>query len=158
MTIRRLNSSLRHKTSSSERGTGKDDDEELVSDIEIVQQWAAIERLPTFDRLKSPPFDKEGEGKVVDGEGKRVVDVMKLGLVERCVFLEKLIKHIEHDNLKLLRKIRGRIELVDLELPTIEAYMFMYDSTHGIFKGTLKVVDESTLEINGKQIKIFSKR
>ncbi|KAJ0040311.1 hypothetical protein Pint_26683 [Pistacia integerrima] len=38
------------------------------------------------------------------------------------------------------------------------AYMFKYDSTHGVFKGTLKVVDESTLEINGKQIKIFIKR
>ncbi|KAG5550847.1 hypothetical protein RHGRI_009327 [Rhododendron griersonianum] len=36
--------------------------------------------------------------------------------------------------------------------------MFKYDSTHGVFKGTIKVFDESTLEINGKQIKISSKR
>lgn len=36
--------------------------------------------------------------------------------------------------------------------------MFKYDSTHGTFKGTLRVVDESTLEINGKQVKVFSKR
>ncbi|KAJ0092360.1 hypothetical protein Patl1_27005 [Pistacia atlantica] len=40
----------------------------------------------------------------------------------------------------------------------IMAYMFKYDSIHGVFKGTLKVVDESTLEINEKQIKFFSKR
>lgn len=39
-----------------------------------------------------------------------------------------------------------------------QAYMFKYDSTHGVFDGTLKVVDESTLEINGKQIKITNKR
>ncbi|KAE9445111.1 hypothetical protein C3L33_22995, partial [Rhododendron williamsianum] len=39
-----------------------------------------------------------------------------------------------------------------------KAYMFKYDSTHGVFKGTIKVFDESTLEINGKQIKISSKR
>ncbi|KAJ0087036.1 hypothetical protein Patl1_07363 [Pistacia atlantica] len=32
----------------------------------------------------------------------------------------------------------------------IVAYMFKYDSIHGVFKGTLKVVDESTLEINEK--------
>lgn len=36
--------------------------------------------------------------------------------------------------------------------------MFKYDSTHGLFNGSIKVVDESTLEINGKQVKIFSKR
>lgn len=36
--------------------------------------------------------------------------------------------------------------------------MFKYDSTHGIFKGTIKVVDESTLEINGKRIQVTSKR
>jgi glyceraldehyde 3-phosphate dehydrogenase len=36
--------------------------------------------------------------------------------------------------------------------------MLKYDSTHGIFKGTIKVLDESTLEINGKQIKVVSKR
>ncbi|KAJ0083385.1 hypothetical protein Patl1_30339 [Pistacia atlantica] len=76
-------SSLRHKSSSSQRGTRKDDDEALVSDVEIAQQWGAIEGLSTFDRFKAPLFDKEGEGKVVDGEGTRVVDVTKLGLVER---------------------------------------------------------------------------
>ncbi|KAJ0037954.1 hypothetical protein Pint_22670 [Pistacia integerrima] len=32
----------------------------------------------------------------------------------------------------------------------IMPYMFKYDSIHGVFKGTLKVVDESTLEINEK--------
>lgn len=36
--------------------------------------------------------------------------------------------------------------------------MFKYDSTHGPYKGTIRVVDESTLEINGKQIKVSSKR
>ncbi|KAE8680325.1 Glyceraldehyde-3-phosphate dehydrogenase, cytosolic [Hibiscus syriacus] len=40
----------------------------------------------------------------------------------------------------------------------LKAYMLKYDSTHGGFKGTIKVVDESTLEINGKQIKVVSKR
>lgn len=36
--------------------------------------------------------------------------------------------------------------------------MFKYDSTHGIFKGTIKVVDESILEINGKRVQVTSKR
>ncbi|OIS96768.1 PREDICTED: glyceraldehyde-3-phosphate dehydrogenase GAPCP2, chloroplastic-like [Nicotiana attenuata] len=57
---------------------------------------------------------------------------------------------------------RDDIDVVAVNDPFIDAkymaYMFKYDSTHGVFKGTLKVVDESTLEINGKQIKISSKR
>ncbi|KAK2653695.1 hypothetical protein Ddye_013551 [Dipteronia dyeriana] len=39
-----------------------------------------------------------------------------------------------------------------------QAYMFKYDSTHGVFDGTIKVVDESTLEINGKQVKVLRNR
>jgi len=43
-------------------------------------------------------------------KGRRVVDVTKLGAVERHLMIEKLIKHIENDNLKLLKKIRRRID------------------------------------------------
>ncbi|RZR75651.1 hypothetical protein BHM03_00000129 [Ensete ventricosum] len=39
-----------------------------------------------------------------------------------------------------------------------QAYMLKYDSTHGNFKGTIKVVDGSNLEINGKRIAVTSKR
>ncbi|KAB1216876.1 Glyceraldehyde-3-phosphate dehydrogenase GAPCP2, chloroplastic [Morella rubra] len=57
---------------------------------------------------------------------------------------------------------RDDIDIVAVNDPFIDAkymaYMFKYDSTHGNFKGTLKVLDESTLEINGKQIKVVNKR
>ncbi|KAI8557325.1 hypothetical protein RHMOL_Rhmol04G0001900 [Rhododendron molle] len=57
---------------------------------------------------------------------------------------------------------RDDIDVVAVNDPFVDAnymaYMFKYDSTHGVFKGTIKVFDESTLEINGKQIKISSKR
>ncbi|KAL9146971.1 hypothetical protein ABFS82_13G144700 [Erythranthe guttata] len=57
---------------------------------------------------------------------------------------------------------RDDIDVVAVNDPFIDAtymaYMFKYDSTHGPYKGTIKVVDESTLEINGKQIKVSSKR
>ncbi|KAJ0080314.1 hypothetical protein Patl1_23818 [Pistacia atlantica] len=39
----------------------------------------------------------------------------------------------------------------------IMAYMFKYDSIHGVFKGTLKVVDESTLVINEKRLNFLAK-
>ncbi|XWS10429.1 hypothetical protein CRYUN_Cryun39dG0076900 [Craigia yunnanensis] len=57
---------------------------------------------------------------------------------------------------------RDDIDVVAVNDPFIDAkymaYMFKYDSTHGVFKGTIRVVDDSTLEINGKQIQVVSKR
>ncbi|KAM0948688.1 putative glyceraldehyde-3-phosphate dehydrogenase (phosphorylating) [Dioscorea sansibarensis] len=57
---------------------------------------------------------------------------------------------------------RDDVEVLAVNDPFIDAkymaYMFKYDSTHGTFKGTIKVVDESTLEINGKRIAVTSKR
>ncbi|KAF3790912.1 hypothetical protein EJ110_NYTH15632 [Nymphaea thermarum] len=41
---------------------------------------------------------------------------------------------------------------------TLKAYMLKYDSTHGRFKGTVKVLNDSTMEINGKKIVITNKR
>ncbi|PKI41930.1 hypothetical protein CRG98_037680 [Punica granatum] len=55
-------------------------------DDEVKLQWAAIDRLPTFRRLRTSLFD---DGKVSgsqnnpDVAGKRVVDIMKLGGLER---------------------------------------------------------------------------
>ncbi|XP_009399260.2 glyceraldehyde-3-phosphate dehydrogenase GAPCP2, chloroplastic [Musa acuminata AAA Group] len=57
---------------------------------------------------------------------------------------------------------RDDIEVVAVNDPFIDAkymaYMLKYDSTHGVFKGTIKVVDESNLEINGKRIAVTCKR
>lgn len=57
---------------------------------------------------------------------------------------------------------RDDLEVVAVNDPFIDAkymaYMFKYDSTHGLFKGSLRVVDDTTLEINGKQVKVTSKR
>ncbi|KAE9458479.1 hypothetical protein C3L33_09635, partial [Rhododendron williamsianum] len=57
---------------------------------------------------------------------------------------------------------RDDIDVVAVNDPFVDAkymaYMLKYDSTHGGFKGTIKVLDESTLVINGKQIKVSSIR
>ncbi|GLU24097.1 hypothetical protein SLE2022_400610 [Rubroshorea leprosula] len=92
---------------SSPNSSRKDD-----ADVEYATQWAVIERLPTFERLRSSLFDKD--------KGKKVIDVTMLGDRERHTFVERLIKHIENDNLKLLRKIRARIDKIGVKLPTIE--------------------------------------
>ncbi|KAE9446714.1 hypothetical protein C3L33_21400, partial [Rhododendron williamsianum] len=109
--VRRHISSSR---SSSELNSVKDD-----VDNEFALQWAKIDRLPTFERLRSSLFD-ESDGSEVDVQGKRVVDVTKLGALERQMFVEKLIKYIENDNLRLLQKMRNRVDKVGIELPTVE--------------------------------------
>ncbi|XP_008226146.1 PREDICTED: glyceraldehyde-3-phosphate dehydrogenase GAPCP1, chloroplastic [Prunus mume] len=57
---------------------------------------------------------------------------------------------------------RDDMEVVAVNDPLVDAkymaYMFKYDSTHGVFDGSISVVDDSTLEINGKTIKVVSKR
>ncbi|KAJ4721730.1 Pleiotropic drug resistance transporter [Melia azedarach] len=94
---------------------------ELVDNSEYALQWAEIERLPTFERLRSSLFDEDDDHRnAIDGEGKKVIDVTKLGDLERRNFIEKLIKHVEDDNLRLLKKIRDRMDKVGVKLPTVE--------------------------------------
>ena len=42
--------------------------------------------------------------------GKRMVDVTKLGAVEKHMFIDELLKEIEEDNLQLLKKQKERID------------------------------------------------
>ena len=65
-------------------------------------QWAAVDRLPSFERVTTALFD--------DKDGKRLVDITKLGAEERHMFIEKLIRHIENDNLRLLHQIKRRVD------------------------------------------------
>ncbi|ONK78765.1 uncharacterized protein A4U43_C02F22180 [Asparagus officinalis] len=101
--------SQRHSSFGSERD--RDDEYEL--------KWAAIERLSTVRRMRTSVLDQTVSGDEEQKE-KKVVDVAKLGALERRLFVEKLIKHIENDNLRLLQKLRGRIDRVNVKLPTIE--------------------------------------
>lgn len=79
------------------------------NDAEMELQWAAIERLPTLKRMKTSLLDNkllnDGEGE----EGNRVVDVTKLGALQRHAFIVKLITIIEDDNLRLLKKLKQRL-------------------------------------------------
>ncbi|XAR50595.1 Sulfate-transporting ATPase [Bertholletia excelsa] len=108
-------SSLRRDSSSVWRSTGieifsvssrAEDDEEAL-------KWAAIEKLPTFDRLKKGLL-KESLGAVNE------VDVKKLGYEERKNLVERLVKIAEEDNEAFLRKLRNRIDRVGIDIPTIE--------------------------------------
>ncbi|KAJ7970940.1 Pleiotropic drug resistance transporter [Quillaja saponaria] len=89
------------------------------NDDEVELEWAAIERLPTFRQLRTSLFDQKYSNDSRE-EGKRIIDVTKLGASERHVFIENLIKEIEEDNRQLLQKLKKRVERVGLELPPVE--------------------------------------
>ena len=98
--------SLMIRSSSTHTESIKEEDEEH----ELL--WAAIERLPSFMRVRTSLFsdDNNNGDDTREFEGKRMVDVTKLEAIEKRIFVERLIKHIEHDNLRLLQKLRERID------------------------------------------------
>lgn len=87
----------------------QDDDEEAL-------KWAALEKLPTYDRLRTSILKSFEDGKIVTQE----VDVRNLGMLERQMLIEKLLKVTEEDNEKFLIKFRNRLDKVGIELPTVE--------------------------------------
>ena len=101
-------SEIKKSTGTSFRSSSSSSNEhEHEAEAEHALQWAEIQRLPTFKRLRSSLVDEDGEAVK---KGKKVADVTKLGAMERHLMIEKLIKHIENDNLKLLKKIRKRMD------------------------------------------------
>lgn len=89
----------------SRRSTRGEEDEEALT-------WAALERLPTYDRLRKTVLksfaesENQGNKKVVHKE----VDVRNLGFNERQEFIDRFFRVAEEDNEKFLRKFRNRID------------------------------------------------
>lgn len=78
------------------RSSREENDEEAL-------KWAALEKLPTYDRVR------RGILEVAQGERKEV-DVKKLGFQERKILLERLVRLAEKDNEKFLYKLKDRID------------------------------------------------
>ncbi|XAR64951.1 Iron-chelate-transporting ATPase [Bertholletia excelsa] len=92
-----------------QRSNKEEEEEEL--------KWAAIERLPTYDRLRKGMLRQVMEnGKVVVQE----VDVAKLGMHEKKTLMENILRFVEDDNGRFLQKIRDRIDRVGIDIPKIE--------------------------------------
>ncbi|EEF35084.1 ATP-binding cassette transporter, putative [Ricinus communis] len=85
----------------------EEDDEEAL-------KWAALERLPTYDRLRKGILFSASRN------GANEIDVGSLGFHERKLLLERLLRVVEEDNEEFLLKLKNRIDRVGIELPTIE--------------------------------------
>ncbi|XP_058074633.1 pleiotropic drug resistance protein TUR2-like isoform X3 [Magnolia sinica] len=88
------------------RSSRDEDDEEAL-------KWAALEKLPTYDRIR------KGILSGVAGEHKEI-DIDQLGFQEKKNLLDRLIRVAEEDNEKFLLKLKNRMDRVGIESPTIE--------------------------------------
>ncbi|KAL6559850.1 transcription factor [Orobanche gracilis] len=80
---------------------------------EEALKWAALEKLPTYDRLT--------RGLLVGSRGETSeVDIRYIGFQERKALLDRLLKSADEDNEKFLMKLKERIDRVGIQLPTIE--------------------------------------
>ncbi|KAG2642851.1 hypothetical protein PVAP13_2KG284934 [Panicum virgatum] len=86
-------------------GGGADDDEEAL-------RWAALEKLPTYDRARTAVLAMP-EGVL------REINVEKLGPQERHALLQRLA-WVGDDHQRFLSKFKDRVDRVGIELPKIE--------------------------------------
>lgn len=70
-------------------------------------KWAAIERLPTYDRLRKGFLKQVLEnGRIVHAE----IDLTHLGVDDKKHLMENVQRVIDDDNERLLQRLRDRID------------------------------------------------
>ncbi|XP_022764631.1 pleiotropic drug resistance protein 2-like isoform X2 [Durio zibethinus] len=90
--------------------SGREEDEEEL-------KWAAIERLPTYDRLRKGMLKHVlDEGKV----GYEEVDIANLDMLDKKNLMESVLRVVEEDNERLLIRLRERNDRVGIDVPKIE--------------------------------------
>ncbi|XP_038716845.1 ABC transporter G family member 29-like [Tripterygium wilfordii] len=93
----------------------------IINEDEESLKWAAIEKLPTYNRLRTSILQSYRENEI---QGHKMVhkevDVTKLDISERQKIIDKLFKVAEEDNEKYLKKFRNRIDKVGIKLPSVE--------------------------------------
>nr|QVT92374.1 ABC transporter [Salvia miltiorrhiza] len=90
-------------------GREYDDQDELM--------WAAIERMPTYDRTRKGILKQVMEdGKVVREE----VDFANMGVQEKKHLMDSILKTVDDDNERFLQRVRERTDRVGIEVPKVE--------------------------------------
>ncbi|TYH18983.1 hypothetical protein ES288_A05G316500v1 [Gossypium darwinii] len=90
--------------------SGREEDEEEL-------KWAAIERLPTYDRIRKAMLKQVlEEGKV----GYEQVDIANLDMHDKKNLMESILSVVEQDNERFLLRLRERTDRVGIDVPKIE--------------------------------------
>ncbi|XP_024977638.1 ABC transporter G family member 29-like [Cynara cardunculus var. scolymus] len=132
---------------------------------EEALKWAALEKLPTFDRLRTTIMESyfldDSENQQTEGEEKarhKQVDLRSFGMKENQCFINKLFNVAEEDNGKFLKKIRDRYDKAKVTLPSvevryehlnIEADCFIGDRALPTLANTVRNIAESALTLFG---------
>ncbi|KAL3688205.1 hypothetical protein R1sor_014514 [Riccia sorocarpa] len=85
---------------------------------EEALKWAALEKLPTYDRMRTAIIEKMLGSRIQ----REPVDLSKLRPQQQQQLVEKLfgISSPEEDNERILYKLRDRIDKVGIAMPTVE--------------------------------------
>ncbi|KAH9320358.1 hypothetical protein KI387_043954 [Taxus chinensis] len=113
---------------------GGHNDDEIIPQVQNARPLQPIRATDT----ESPPKVQQYSGKE-----KTKIAINGFGRIGRLVLRITLG--------------RGDINVVAVNDPFIDvkymAYMFKYDSTHGVYKGSITVIDDKILEIDGPSMK-----
>ncbi|XP_024515265.1 pleiotropic drug resistance protein 1 [Selaginella moellendorffii] len=94
-----------------ERVFGRPLSDSRRAEDEATLKWIALQKLPSMDRMRTALV--RGDGGEKDFEA---VDVAKLGIA----YKQRIMEQVALDNERFLRKLRDRIDKVEIDLPKIE--------------------------------------
>ncbi|VFQ87368.1 unnamed protein product [Cuscuta campestris] len=110
-------------------------------DEERALYWAALQKAPTFDRLK--------KGLVTGLRGETCeVDIKNIGYEEKKKIVERLIKVPKRDNEKFLLKLKDRFDRVAIDIPTVEVRFEHLNVGAEIYVGKRALPSITNLSLN----------
>ncbi|KAK8956350.1 Pleiotropic drug resistance protein 3 [Platanthera guangdongensis] len=92
-------------------------------DLEALK-WAALEKLPTYTRLH--------KGLLPMAEGPEEVDIENLGPEQRRQLLQRLVRVAEEDHERLLLKLKGRIDSIEVRYQNLKVEAKAYAGNRGL--------------------------
>ncbi|KAG8080330.1 hypothetical protein GUJ93_ZPchr0007g3603 [Zizania palustris] len=106
-----------------------------AGDDEENLRWAALEKLPTYDRMRRGIIRKALEGEGGKGYTPDEVDITNLDPRDGRELMERVFKAVEDDNERFLRRFRDRLDQVGIELPQIEVRYQHLDIEADVYVG-----------------------
>ncbi|ERM97072.1 hypothetical protein AMTR_s00122p00119310 [Amborella trichopoda] len=118
-----------------------------IQDDEEALRWAALEKLPTYDRIRKGILSTAG------GEGRQV-EIHRLGFQEKKELIDRLVRVVDEDNEQFLLKLKNRVDQLTLLLgPPSSGKTTLLLALAGKLESNLKVSGRITY--NGHQMNEF---